>query len=110
MEGLPGDFLRDRLGGSLAEFDRLEPRHIIRFSSFTSSTLRFTASRDARDRSGVIFSVPALSSCSPRKGNVQMIDYKKEFLESLRIYSAPLIGAWNAIVEEFKKLERQPRA
>ena len=39
-----------------------------------------------------------------------MIDYKKEFLESLRVYSAPLIGAWNAIVEEFKKLERQPRA
>ena len=38
-----------------------------------------------------------------------MIDYKKEFLESLRVYFAPLIGAWNAIVEEFKKLERQQR-
>lgn len=38
-----------------------------------------------------------------------MINYRKEFLVSLRIYFAPLVGAWRAIVHEHKKLERQQR-
>lgn len=38
-----------------------------------------------------------------------MIDYKKEFLNSLRLYFAPLVGAWKAVVEEVKRQDEQQR-
>ena len=38
-----------------------------------------------------------------------MIDYKKEFLVSLRVYFAPLVWAWRGIVHEYKRLDRQQR-
>ena len=65
-------------GRSLARFDRLEPRH---YGSqlFHKFKPAIYGSRYARNRSGVILSVRARSSCSPLKGNVQMIDYKRNF-------------------------------
>lgn len=35
-----------------------------------------------------------------------MIDIKKVFIDSLRLYFAPLIGAFKAIKEEIKRSER----
>lgn len=36
-----------------------------------------------------------------------MIDVKKVFLSSLRLYFAPLVGAFNAIRAEIKRFERE---
>lgn len=36
-----------------------------------------------------------------------MIDIKKVFLDSLRLYFAPLVGAFNAVKAEIKRYERE---
>ena len=36
-----------------------------------------------------------------------MIDLKKVFVDSLRMYFAPLIGAFNAIKAEMARMERE---
>lgn len=38
-----------------------------------------------------------------------MIDVKKIFIDSLRMYFAPLAGAFKAIKDEMKKLEQKHR-
>lgn len=39
-----------------------------------------------------------------------MIDYKKLFFDSLRMYFAPLTGAFNAMREEIQRLDREHKA
>lgn len=36
-----------------------------------------------------------------------MIDVKKVFIDSLRLYFAPLVGAFNAVMAEIKRFERE---
>lgn len=36
-----------------------------------------------------------------------MIDLKKVFMDSLRRYFAPLVGAYQAVVAEMKRFERE---
>lgn len=36
-----------------------------------------------------------------------MIDVRKVFLDSLRLYFAPLVGAYRAVVDEMKRFERE---
>lgn len=36
-----------------------------------------------------------------------MIDVKKVFLDSLRLYFAPLVGAGRAVLDEIRRFERE---
>ena len=42
-----------------------------------------------------------------RQRDDDMIDFKKLFWSSLRIYFAPLVGAYNAVKAEMDRLDRE---
>ena len=41
------------------------------------------------------------------QGELEMIDYKKLLWSSLRIYFAPLVGAYQAVKAEMDRLDRE---